>query len=783
MSFNLLDPLCKAYKKGDPGPAGPAPRFVNVSAYSVAYGQQPVLQITGISPNLTFKLGVPAGAPGSGGSGTAGNVNGPVISQAGHMALFADATGKLLSVGPLPFGGNWNDLSGKPSSFTPSGHAASHKGTGSDVIRLDELGNPTNITTLNATTGQHGLLPKLPGDASKYLDGTGQWSLPPTGGSVPANTVTSTGTIPDGHLAKFIGTTNKLIGDGGLPPVVPPVGSTAGTLAAGDDPRFGDLIPTNTAWLKAYSSRSGKGNYDLEADYGLNAVNGTLKLAELYLQGVAATKFPKLFQWFTGAGWSTADIMQIRHFPACQWDAVLNGHTAGNWGTGRIGSRNGVTWPAGVYHHNIGSVYDSGHYVGKGTASSYGGSAGTVLVLDKEGWLDPDPFAMNVLQSSVGEVWNGQAYIEGGLIDEVRLEGLDNAKWYDSSYESNGIFLRGAGEVMRLGRVKTNGFNGHGLKITGGTPLDVDHISSFSNSLGAVGIIGGSLSTNGFGTISCDDNPCIFRVRDGYGVRSGGTVNVGRIGKFESGARTPHVGQILVEADGFTGPNANEGSLLNLTVDNYQYAMQQGRTHALCVVRGFQDGLSASDFTSPRKARVQIGSMLHWSSDYLMHCLGTRRAWKNDPDFTMAGFVWNGSTGLLSRHAADGTAPSPEVRMGTRRLGIKTVEASWDDVAAYDETGGGTIIPDPPFGSDWIEQVCVGVVPSEISVGDSAQVYRQGINVDYRLRNETSSYSIVSGGSLASVDPTGKVTAIAPGTVKIQVSMAGSAGFVTLHII
>lgn len=54
-------------------------------------------------------------------------------------------------------------------------HASQHKTGGSDAIKLDELAAPTDVTTLNATTALHGLLPKLDGSATKLLAGDGTW--------------------------------------------------------------------------------------------------------------------------------------------------------------------------------------------------------------------------------------------------------------------------------------------------------------------------------------------------------------------------------------------------------------------------------------------------------------------------------------------------------------------------------------------------------------------------------------------------------------------------------
>lgn len=61
-------------------------------------------------------------------------------------------------------------------------HAARHKSGGADSIKLDELAAPTDVATLNASAGAHGLLRKLSGTATEYLDGSGAWSTPAGGG-------------------------------------------------------------------------------------------------------------------------------------------------------------------------------------------------------------------------------------------------------------------------------------------------------------------------------------------------------------------------------------------------------------------------------------------------------------------------------------------------------------------------------------------------------------------------------------------------------------------------
>ncbi len=65
---------------------------------------------------------------------------------------------------------------------TPTSHAASHKSAGGDAIILDELKVPTvDVTTLDATTSVHGLLPKLGGGTANFLRADGTWAAPPGG--------------------------------------------------------------------------------------------------------------------------------------------------------------------------------------------------------------------------------------------------------------------------------------------------------------------------------------------------------------------------------------------------------------------------------------------------------------------------------------------------------------------------------------------------------------------------------------------------------------------------
>lgn len=69
-------------------------------------------------------------------------------------------------------------------------HATQHKTGGSDSIALDTLAAPTDITTLNATTSAHGLLPKGNNSATQFLNGQLAWATPAGGsGSVATDAI------------------------------------------------------------------------------------------------------------------------------------------------------------------------------------------------------------------------------------------------------------------------------------------------------------------------------------------------------------------------------------------------------------------------------------------------------------------------------------------------------------------------------------------------------------------------------------------------------------------
>ena len=98
------------------------------------------------------------------------------------------ATGSLRTLGTgaqQATAGNDSRLS---DSRTPLAHAASHKSGGADTVKLDELAAPTDVTTLDASTTAHGLMPKGTGSTSTFFR-SDMMQAAPAGGADPWTTI------------------------------------------------------------------------------------------------------------------------------------------------------------------------------------------------------------------------------------------------------------------------------------------------------------------------------------------------------------------------------------------------------------------------------------------------------------------------------------------------------------------------------------------------------------------------------------------------------------------
>jgi hypothetical protein len=159
----------------------------------------------------------------------------------------------------------------------------------------------SNITTNNVTIAKHGFAPILPNDATKYLDGTGAYTVPAGSGT---GTVTTTGSPASGNLTKFSGATSitnaDLTGDV----------TTSGTVAT----VIANAVVTlakianaaaNSKLLGSGASGSGSSYTELTLGTGLSMSGTTLNATS------AAGSFVQLAQIVTTGSATTVDFTSI----------------------------------------------------------------------------------------------------------------------------------------------------------------------------------------------------------------------------------------------------------------------------------------------------------------------------------------------------------------------------------------------------------------------------------------------------------------------------------------
>jgi hypothetical protein len=105
----------------------------------------------------------------------------------------AAATGSLRTLGTASTAACAGNDARLSDARAPLAHATSHQAGGGDGIKLDDLVAPDDNTDLNATTGVHGLLPKLGGGTTNFLRADGAWAAPPGAGGGEANTASNVG--------------------------------------------------------------------------------------------------------------------------------------------------------------------------------------------------------------------------------------------------------------------------------------------------------------------------------------------------------------------------------------------------------------------------------------------------------------------------------------------------------------------------------------------------------------------------------------------------------------
>ena len=123
----------------------------------------------------------------------------------------------------------WTGVSGKPTSFAPSAHASTHLDNGRDVVP---------VVTITRT----GLVPKLSGDSSTFLNGNGAFTSPPAQAAIP------------GILYK----------------------SAAYTVLAADQNKY--IICSGGSWTLTLPAAAAGLCYNLRNDMGITGVTGTITI-------------------------------------------------------------------------------------------------------------------------------------------------------------------------------------------------------------------------------------------------------------------------------------------------------------------------------------------------------------------------------------------------------------------------------------------------------------------------------------------------------------------------
>lgn len=205
-----------------------------------------------------------------------------------------------------------------------------------DLESIDETKlSLTDITTANTSTGKHGLAPKLVGDATKFLDGTGAWTVPSSTGG---------GSGTPGGSDKYIQYNN------------------AGA--------FGGIAPGAVGTVLTSNSTSSTPSFQA-------ATSGALVLLE---QHTASTSASLDFTTFISSTYDTYQFQFVNVLPASNnVDLYLL------FGTGA-----GPTWDTGSNYNWSMAEWNQG-----AGGQAFGGGIGTTQIIIAKGQISTSTFTYN----------------------------------------------------------------------------------------------------------------------------------------------------------------------------------------------------------------------------------------------------------------------------------------------------------------------------------------------------------------------------------------------------
>jgi len=318
-----------------------------------------------------------------------------------------------------------------------------------------------------------------------------------------------------------------------------------------------------------------KTEFHLGLDYGVNFMNGSMALSELYSLSQAQSKFKDLFGWAKLKGWLDSEIMSLGNFEASWHDAFWNGEN-GNYSSPNPGHAINIKAPAGSFRITTCLPTAQGIYEGMGSrfsdrngSHSYGS---TGLYIDHDNWKSKF-YKDKILIRSIN--WG----IDGGFgawshhvkVKNFYFDGRRRTSWIPKDdIEQAGVGIWDSGEVSKIEDCYFEGFEKDGALLVRGTPAKIFNCSFFNtNRYGVASIGGGNVSLYG---ISGDENG-LSLVGGGPGYGRPGSSCISIFGfKHETGTSgefRPWKGSALVDFEGWLTLTVSGGTFASTWIKPY----------------------------------------------------------------------------------------------------------------------------------------------------------------------------------------------------------------------
>lgn len=235
------------------------------------------------------------------------------------------------------------------------------------------------------------------------------------------------------------------------------------------------------------------GDYHLDEDYGVNFLNGSLRLSDFYTTADVQTKLKDLWGWAKYKGWSDAEIMSMRFFEAAWHDAFWRGQN-GLYNAATPMPATDITGPAGKFLVTTNLPAATGIYSGKGSRFSDDSQwqhtfGSTELVMDHVGWKTnrfPEKFLIR--STSWGSTDAQGAWVHNLVIQHFNFNGARRQKNLVQGQPLTALVaIQDIGEACEIRDCYFEGSEGDGLLLVGATPGHYYNNSFFKcNGYGAV---------------------------------------------------------------------------------------------------------------------------------------------------------------------------------------------------------------------------------------------------------------------------------------------------------